>query len=53
MCKCTDQGHDAVRRAIRELELKSITAVRAALGWKTPDGCQKCRPALNYYLICA
>jgi nitrite reductase (NADH) large subunit len=22
------------------------------LEWKTPDGCSKCRPALNYYLIC-
>ncbi len=27
--------------------------MREALGWKTPDGCQKCRPALNYYLLCA
>ncbi|HEX3861962.1 MAG TPA: nitrite reductase large subunit NirB [Stellaceae bacterium] len=53
MCKCTDHGHDAVRHAIREQRLTSIAAVRAALGWKTPDGCQKCRPALNYYLICA
>ncbi|HZK92193.1 MAG TPA: nitrite reductase large subunit NirB [Stellaceae bacterium] len=53
MCKCTDHGHDAVRRAIREQELRTIAAVREALDWKTPDGCQKCRPALNYYLICA
>jgi nitrite reductase (NADH) large subunit len=53
LCKCTDHGHDAVRRAIRERELKTIAAVREALGWKTPDGCQKCRPALNYFLICA
>ncbi|MBO0739007.1 MAG: NAD(P)/FAD-dependent oxidoreductase, partial [Alphaproteobacteria bacterium] len=30
-----------------------IPEIYAALGWKTPDGCQKCRPALNYYLICA
>ena len=22
------------------------------LGWLTPDGCAKCRPALNYYLLC-
>jgi len=22
------------------------------LGWDTPDGCSKCRPALNYYLVC-
>lgn len=24
-----------------------------ALQWKTPNGCSKCRPALNYYLIAA
>jgi nitrite reductase (NADH) large subunit len=53
MCKCTDRGHDAVRREIREQGLKTIAAVREELGWKTPDGCQKCRPALNYYLLCA
>jgi len=53
MCKCTDRGHDEVRRAILELELKTIAEARETLGWKTPDGCQKCRPALNYYLVCA
>jgi nitrite reductase (NADH) large subunit len=30
-----------------------MDAVRAAFGWKKPEGCHKCRPALNYYLICA
>jgi len=34
-------------------ELKSIPAVIQALEWKTPDGCHVCRPALNYYLLCA
>jgi nitrite reductase (NADH) large subunit len=53
LCKCTEHGHDAVRRIIREQELKTIATVREALGWKTADGCQKCRPALNYFLICA
>jgi nitrite reductase (NADH) large subunit len=53
MCKCTDLGHDALRRAILAQGLRTIAAVRAALQWKTPDGCQKCRPALNYYLLCA
>jgi nitrite reductase (NADH) large subunit len=53
MCKCTEHGHDAVRRAIRMQNLATIAAAREALGWKTPDGCQKCRPALNYYLLCA
>ena len=53
VCKCTDHGHDTVRRAIVGQGLKTIPAVMAALGWKTPDGCAKCRPALNYYLLCA
>src|SRR4051794_3487936 len=53
ICKCTDLGHDAVRRAILERELTTIAEAREALGWKTPDGCQKCRPALNFYLLCA
>ena len=53
LCKCTEHGHDAVRRAIREQELKTIAEIRAALGWRTKDGCQKCRPALNYFLLCA
>ena len=53
VCKCTDLGHDEVRRAIVARSLKTIPAVRQALGWKTPDGCHKCRPALNYYLLCA
>src|SRR6266849_2764368 len=33
--------------------VKTIAEVRAALGWETQDGCQKCRPALNYFLLCA
>src|SRR3954470_21012282 len=53
ICKCTGHGHDFVRRAIVEQELTTIAEVREALGWKTSDGCQKCRPALNYYLLCA
>ena len=27
--------------------------MREAFGWKKPEGCHKCRPALNYYLLCA
>jgi nitrite reductase (NADH) large subunit len=53
VCKCTAAGHDAVRRAIIEQQLKTIPAVMQALGWTTPDGCASCRPALNYYLLCA
>lgn len=52
MCTCTDLGHDDVRRLIKAKELKSIPAVMQELGWKTSCGCAKCRPALNYYLVC-
>ena len=30
-----------------------MTAVRETFAWKKPEGCHKCRPALNYYLLCA
>jgi nitrite reductase (NADH) large subunit len=53
MCGCTEHPHDEVRVAIREKQLKTIPAVMRTLEWKTPDGCSKCRPALNFYLLCA
>lgn len=53
LCKCTSLGHDAVRAAITERALKSIPDVMRALDWSTPDGCASCRPALNFYLLCA
>jgi nitrite reductase (NADH) large subunit len=51
MCGCTEQGHQAVREAIREQHLLTIDAVYRALDWRTPNGCASCRPAVNYYLI--
>ena len=53
VCGCTDKGHDEVRRMILSQELKSIPAVFQELEWETPGGCAKCRPAINYYLVCA
>ncbi len=53
MCQCTDFTHDEVRKAIVENELKTIPDVMAKMAWKTANGCASCRPALNYYLICA
>lgn len=53
MCGCTDHSHDEVRREILRRGLKTQDAVRKALGWRNADGCAKCRPALNYYLLCA
>lgn len=53
MCKCTSFGHDDVRREIVAQGLKSIPEVMQRFHWSTPDGCSACRPALNYYLLCA
>jgi len=52
MCGCTEHTHDSVREQIKAQELKDMPAVRESLGWATPDGCPKCRMALNYYLLC-
>jgi nitrite reductase (NADH) large subunit len=52
MCTCTSLGHDDVRRLIKAKGLKTIHAVMQELEWKTSCGCAKCRPALNYYLVC-
>lgn len=51
MCGCTEHGHQAVREAIVKEKLLSIATVQQFMGWKTPNGCSSCRPALNYYLI--
>jgi nitrite reductase (NADH) large subunit len=53
LCPCTEHSHDEIRAAIRNEKLKSIRAVMDMLAWKTPDGCNKCRPALNFYLLVA
>ncbi len=52
MCQCTQLGHADVRRLIKARKLKSINAVMQALEWQSSCGCAKCRPALNYYLVC-
>ncbi|MBL4614071.1 MAG: NAD(P)/FAD-dependent oxidoreductase [Magnetovibrio sp.] len=53
MCGCTTHSHDDVRRLIVAKEMKSMPEVMQQLEWSTPDGCVSCRPALNYYLLCA
>ncbi|MFZ3139218.1 nitrite reductase large subunit NirB [Polaromonas sp.] len=50
MCGCTDTGHQAVRDAIRKNKLLTIGDVYQSLGWRTPNGCASCRPAVNYYV---
>lgn len=50
LCACTDHGHQVVRDAIVARHYLSIRAVFEGMGWRTPDGCATCRPAVNYYL---
>ena len=51
MCGCTDASHQDVREAIKADHLLTIDSVYKSQGWRTPNGCASCRPAINYYLI--
>ena len=51
ICGCCDLTHEDVRRLIKSQALKSQAAVWQELGWKTPNGCHVCRPAVNFYLL--
>lgn len=53
ICGCTSFSHDAVRETIKAQGLKSIPEVMDFMEWTNKDGCHSCRPALNYYLLCA
>ncbi|MED3601697.1 NADPH-nitrite reductase [Bacillus subtilis] len=50
ICGCTTLSRDEVVEEIKAKELSHTREVMNVLGWKTPEGCSKCRPALNYYL---
>lgn len=52
LCACTDLGHADVRRLIKAKQFKLIDDVMQGLEWRSSCGCAKCRPALNYYLMC-
>jgi nitrite reductase (NADH) large subunit len=53
MCRCTTLTHEEVRARIAADGLKTIPQTMQALSWSNPDGCHSCRPALNFYLLCA
>jgi len=53
LCPCTEMSHDEVRAAIVRLELRRMSEVMRELSWDSADGCHKCRPALNFYLLAA
>lgn len=51
ICSCTTLGHKEIKLAINEGEFETVYDVFKKLSWKTSDGCAKCRPAVNYYLL--
>ncbi|PLY08211.1 MAG: nitrite reductase large subunit [Arcobacter sp.] len=51
ICACTTLGHKEIKSAIDNGEFKTVYDVFKALDWRTDDGCVKCRPAINYYLL--
>ena len=50
ICGCTTLSRDEVIAEIRDKKLLHTREVMHVLGWKTSDGCSKCRTALNYYI---
>jgi nitrite reductase (NADH) large subunit len=50
VCGCTDLDRDELVEAIKAKGLRHGQEVRAVLGFRTLEGCSKCRPAINYYL---
>jgi nitrite reductase (NADH) large subunit len=49
MCDCTQFTHEEVKDGIRNRELLTVAQVLDVLEWKG-EGCNTCRPALNYYV---
>ncbi|ADG05892.1 nitrite reductase large subunit NirB [Kyrpidia tusciae] len=50
ICPCTTLSREVLIEEIRAKHLTNVKEVMNVLGWANPDGCSKCRPALNYYL---
>ena len=51
VCGCTEKNHEEVRVEIRTHKYLNIPDAMKGMGWRTPNGCATCRPALNYYLL--
>ncbi|MGN7456622.1 nitrite reductase large subunit NirB [Paenibacillus pasadenensis] len=50
ICGCTALGREEIVEAISSMGLSGVRETMHVLGWSQPEGCSKCRPALNYYL---
>ncbi|WP_422660668.1 nitrite reductase large subunit NirB [Paenibacillus sp. EC2-1] len=50
ICGCTTHSRDEIVADIRAKGLRTTGEVMNVLEWNNPEGCSKCRPAINYYL---
>ncbi|MCQ4086966.1 nitrite reductase large subunit NirB [Saccharibacillus sp. JS10] len=50
ICSCTPLNRTQIVDGIREKGLRTTKEVMHVLDWHHPEGCSKCRPAVNYYL---
>ncbi|MEO3944695.1 nitrite reductase large subunit NirB [Gorillibacterium sp. CAU 1737] len=50
ICGCTDLSRDQIVVQIHEKGLTTSQEVYRELGFRNPEGCPKCRPAINFYL---
>ncbi|WP_275262663.1 nitrite reductase large subunit NirB [Paenibacillus tepidiphilus] len=50
ICGCTTLSRDEIVAEIQAKGLRTTKEVMHVLDWKQPEGCSKCRPAVNYYL---
>ena len=50
ICACTPLSRQEIVASIKEKGLRTTKEVMHVLEWHNPEGCSKCRPAVNYYL---
>ncbi len=50
ICACTPLSRQEIVAGIKEKGLRTTKEVMHVLDWHNPEGCSKCRPAVNYYL---
>jgi len=50
ICGCTTLSRDEIVAEIQRMKLLTIKETMNVLSWTEPEGCSKCRPALNYYI---
>ncbi|MWC27850.1 nitrite reductase large subunit NirB [Paenibacillus sp. MMS18-CY102] len=50
VCGCTSLGREELKAATAVGRYASAADAMKALGWRTPEGCGICRPAVQYYV---